>query len=325
MERQFKVLICDEIHPAGLPALKEWCEITHGEHWDRETILKHMHHYDALIVRTETQVDQEMMERGTKLKVVGRAGVGLDNIDTEFAEQHGIVVVNTPGANTISAAEHTIGMMLALARHIPQATGGTRQGRWERQRFMGMELHGKVLGLVGAGRVGSHVASIAHALGMYITAYDPYAESFSADIHTVVDDLELIFLDSDIITVHVPLTDETRGMIDISYLQLVPEGALLINCARGPIVDQASVIYALEKGSLGGYACDVFEHEPVRDPDHPFYKRRNVICTPHIGAMTVDAQERVSKEIVGLVIDNLEEVVKQARYREHDSKVDNLS
>ena len=310
------VLITDKIHPEGIPRLEEYCFVTHGEDWSRENILRHMHNFHAIIVRTETRVDKELLDRGTQLKVVGRAGVGLDNIDTEHCEERGIVVVNTPNANTISAAEHTIGIMLALARQIPQATGGTRQGRWERHRFMGTELNGKVLGVIGCGRVGSHVAHVASALGMVTVGYDPYMEwgwydpfvfdtPPSNNFSATVDDLELIFLDSDFITVHTPLTEETRGMINIDYLRLVPYGTFLINCARGPIVDQNSVVWALDEGHLGGYACDVFESEPVNDPNHPFYQRRNVICTPHIGAQTVEAQERVSKDICLEVLDHL--------------------
>jgi D-3-phosphoglycerate dehydrogenase / 2-oxoglutarate reductase len=300
--------VLNNIHTDGYPILKSHFNVFFVGHIDRDGILReHLPSYHGVIVRTETMVDREFIDAARNLRVIGRAGVGLDNIDSGYALSRGIHVVNTPKANTVSAAEHTIGMMLAIARHIPQATGGTRQGRWERQRFMGTELNGKVLGIIGCGQVGSHVAKIAQAFGMRILGYDPYIlkETVSDIFDDMVENLTSIFPVSDFVTLHTPLNDETRCMVNRNLLSFMKRGAYLINCARGAIVDQDDLIWALDEGYLAGYACDVFKEEPVEDPNHPFYKRRNVICTPHIGAQTYEAQRRVSLEICEKVRDAL--------------------
>ena len=296
-----QVLITDPIHDEGIKLLEAGgYEVVIGYEYTNDDIRFQVKCADALIVRTETTVDRLMIQHGSKsLKVIGRAGVGLDNIDLEAAEEYEIPVFNTPDANVISAAEHTVGMMIALARHIPQATGGTRQGRWERHRFLGVELNGKTLAIIGCGRVGVRVARICNAIGMYVRGYDPFQYN-SPDIHYVDSPIELVKT-ADFISIHTPLNENTRGYIGDYLLSYMKRGVRIINCARGPLVDQAALIEALDVGIVAGYACDVFEEEPMRDKLHPFYSRRNIICTPHIGAMTEDAQMRVSLEICGKI------------------------
>jgi len=293
------VLITDKIHDDGILVLDNaGFDVTLGYDYSNDDIRYMMDIVDAIIVRTETHVDEYMIERGAKkrLKIIGRAGVGLDNIDTETAERCGILVVNTPEANVQSAAEHTMGMMLALSRHIPQATGGTRQGRWERNRFMGVELAEKHLSIIGLGRVGSRVAKFAKAFGMEIHGYDPYNHNWKNIDHWHEDIINAVHC-ADFVTIHTPLNDETRGMINDWLFHQMKPGVRLINCARGPLVNQQDLIKYLDNGTVAGYACDVFENEPVKTAEHPFYKRRNCIVTPHIGAMTYEAQKRVSIEI----------------------------
>ena len=296
-----KVLITDEIETCGIEEyLGGKFEITrfYG-HSHADICLTLQEGYDALIVRTETQVDEVMLDYGTNLKVIGRAGVGLDNIDVKYAESKGITVFNTPEANTISAAEHTMGMMLALCRHIPQATGGTRQGRWERQRFMGIELREKTLGIIGTGRVGGYVAKLAMAFGMKILGYDHHQDTTFIGEYTSLDTLLLY---SDIVTLHVPLNDQTRNILSWGSFPLMKTNVRIINCARGGLVEQDALLFYYDEGVVAGYATDVFEGEPVIDKDHPFYSRRFITCTPHIGAMTYEAQERVSREICRKVV-----------------------
>lgn len=302
-----QVLITNEIHPSGIDLLNA-ADITVVEGYDysNDDVYFAISDIDAIIIRTETYIDDRMIKRGSKgrLKVIGRAGVGLDNIDIKTAKKYGIKVLNTPDANTQSAAEHTIGMMLALARHIPQATGGTRQGRWERHRFMGVELNGKNLAIIGVGRVGSRVAKIAEAIGMTTYGYDivkndcPYINHWCGTIDEVV-------LSADFVTIHTPYTPETEYIIDGCLMEHMKRGVRLINCARGPLVNQEDLIDFLDDGHIAGYACDVFQYEPVKTAEHPFYSRRNIICTPHLGAMTIEAQKRVSTEICTKVRDSL--------------------
>ena len=290
-----KILITDEIEPCGIVEhLEGKFEITKFYGHSHSDICYILPEYDALIVRTETQVDSRMLDHGTNLKVVGRAGVGLDNIDVKYAESRRITVFNTPEANTISAAEHTIGMMLALCRHIPQATGGTRQGRWERQRFMGIELYGKTLGVIGTGKIGCYVAKLAQAFGMTIIGYDPFkTANFVGNYKT----FNALLRFSDIITLHIPLTEKTKNTLGEEQFLLMKKGVRIINCARGGLINQDALLFYYDEEVVAGYATDVFEEEPVDDKAHPFYSRRFIICTPHIGAMTYEAQERVSREI----------------------------
>ena len=295
-----KVLITDEIDHCGiLEYLNGNLKVTEFYGHSHADICSVLPEYDALIIRTETKVDELMLDHGVRLKAIGRAGVGLDNIDVKYAESKGITVFNTPEANTISAAEHTMGMMLALCRHIPQATGGTRQGRWERQRFMGIELREKTLGIIGTGRVGGYVAKLAMAFGMKILGYDHHQDTTFIGEYTSLDTLLLY---SDIVTLHVPLNDQTRNILSWGSFPLMKTNVRIINCARGGLVEQDALLFYYDEGVVAGYATDVFEGEPVIDKDHPFYSRRFITCTPHIGAMTYEAQERVSREICRKVV-----------------------
>lgn len=257
----------------------------------------------VLLVRSETQVTDAVLGTAPRLKFVGRAGMGVDNIDVPAATRRGVTVMNTPGANTVSAAEHAIGLMLALVRRIPRAAESMRKGEWDRKRFAGTELHGKVLGLVGLGRIGSHVAGIARAFGMTIIAHDPFlSEARAREIGAELASLDDLFTRADVISLHVALTDKTRHLIDARRLGLMRPKAVLINTARGALIDDAALITALRDKKIGGAGLDVFEPEPL-PADSPYRALDNVVLTPHLAASTSEAQERTSLEICGAVRD----------------------
>ena len=258
--------------------------------------------YDALVVRSETRVTARALEAGARLKVVGRAGVGIDNIQVDAATRHGIVVVNAPTGNTIAAAEHTIAMLLALARHIPQANGVMQAGGWDRSRFIGTEVQGKTLGIVGLGRIGQEVARRADGLQMNVVAYDPFVAADVAErLGVRLVDLQELLREADFITLHTVLTPETRGLIGPDALSKVKPTARLINVARGPLVDEAALLHALNEGRLAGAALDVFEKEPL-PADHPLRTHPKVIVTPHLGASTVEAQAGVARDVAEQII-----------------------
>jgi D-3-phosphoglycerate dehydrogenase len=260
---------------------------------------------DALLVRSETKVTAEMLATAPHLRVIGRAGIGVDNIDVEEATRRGVAVFNAPGGNTVSAAEHTIGLLLALERKIPWADASMRRGEWDRARFQGTELRGKVLGIVGLGRIGAHVAKLARAIGMAVLAYDPYlTEARAQELQVELVPLEDLLPRVDVVTLHLPLTKETRNLIDRRRLALMKPRAVLLNCARGGLVDETALQEALEQGTLAGAAIDVFETEPL-PADSPLRKAERVILTPHLAASTAEAQELVSLEICRIVRDAL--------------------
>jgi D-3-phosphoglycerate dehydrogenase len=303
----YRVLLADEIVPRGIEVLEaiEGVEVDDRAGISAAELAAIIGEYDALIVRSRTKVTREILEAATRLKVIGRAGVGLDNIDVDVATRQGIAVLNAPGSNVISAAEHTLALMLALVRRIARADASLRRGEWERKRFQGIELHGKTLGLVGAGRIGSEVAKRARAFGMRVVAYDPYlagerAEGLEIELVTLPELCER----ADIITIHVPLTAETRGMIGSAELALMKPAAYLINAARGGVVDEVALAAALRSGRLAGAALDVFEKEPVA-PDNPLIALDNVIAVPHLGAATREAQTSVGIAICEVVRDAL--------------------
>ena len=259
----------------------------------------------ALLVRSETKVTAEILALAPQLRVIGRAGIGVDNIDVDEATRRGVAVFNAPGGNTASAAEHTLGLLLALERKIPWADASMRRGEWDRARFQGNELRGKVLGVVGLGRIGAHVAKLARAIGMQVLAYDPYLTQARAQELQV----ELVALDAmlprvDVVTLHLPLGKDTRNLIDRRRLALMKPSAVLLNCARGGLVDEGALVEALAQGKLGGAAIDVFETEPL-PADSPLRKAERVILTPHLAASTVEAQELVGLEICRTVRDAL--------------------
>jgi D-3-phosphoglycerate dehydrogenase len=262
--------------------------------------------YDGLIVRSGTKVTAEIIAAATKLKVIGRAGVGVDNVDVEAATRRGIVVMNTPGGNTISAAEHTMSLLLSMARNIPQANESIRQGKWDRKSFTGTELLEKTIGIVGLGKIGREVASRCQAFGMKTIGYDPVLSAeVAAKGKIELVSLDEIFMRSDFITLHTPLTDETKGLIGDASLVKCKNGVRIINCARGGIVDEQALLRGLQSGKVAGAALDVFEKEPPGD--QPLLKHPRVIATPHLGASTDEAQEKVARQIAVQVADMLEE------------------
>ncbi|UCC71126.1 MAG: phosphoglycerate dehydrogenase [Gemmatimonadota bacterium] len=303
----FRVLLADEIVPRGVEILRETggLEVDDRAGIDASELKAIIGAYDALIVRSRTKVTEAVLEAGKRLKVVGRAGVGVDNIDVGVATRKGIVVLNSPGGNVISAAEHTMALMLALVRRIPQADASLRRGEWDRKRLRGTELYGKTLGLAGGGRIGSEVAKRARSFGMHVLAYDPYLSGERAEqLGVELVSLRGVLERADVVSVHVPLTDETRGLIGAKELALMKPSAYLVNAARGGVVDEQALLAALREGEIAGAALDVFEEEPVAG-DHPLLGLENVVAVPHLGAATREAQARVGIEICEAVRDAL--------------------
>jgi D-3-phosphoglycerate dehydrogenase len=301
-----KVLVSDKLSDQGVKILKDaGLTVDVNTKLSPPELLQVIPHYEGLVVRSGTKVTKEVLAAATKLKVVGRAGSGLDNVDLEEATRRGIVVMNTPGGNTITTAEHSVSLMLSMVRMIPQATASTKAGKWEKGRFTGIELYNKVLGVVGMGQIGGHVARLAQGLLMRVIAYDPYLSPETAQKAGVEKvTLEELFRRADIITVHVPLTPETTKLINADSFKLMKDGVRIVNCARGGIVDETALYDALASGKVAGAAMDVFEKEPV-DPNNPLLKLEAVVCTPHVGAATTEAQEQVAVAIAEQMADYL--------------------
>lgn len=260
--------------------------------------------YDALVVRSATKVTAELIARASVMKVIGRAGTGVDNIDLDAATRKGILVMNTPGGNTVSAAEHTVSMLLSLARNIPQAYMSLVRGEWERKKYTGTEVLEKTLGVVGLGKIGREVASRCQGLGMKVIGYDPVlAGDAAGKLNIEPVSLAELFRRSDFITVHTPLSPETRGLLNDATLAQCKKGVRLINCARGGIIDEKALLRALESGRVAGAALDVFESEPPKD--NPLLRNPHVIATPHLGASTEEAQEKVAVQIAHAIADAL--------------------
>ncbi len=294
----FKVLVSDPISDLGIQQLVEAADVQ----VDKKTglseseLIEIIGEYDALLVRSQTKVTEAIMTAGTRLKVVGRAGVGVDNIDLPAATGRGIIVINAPDGNTITTCEHAFAMMMALARHIPQAYAKTVGGEWDR-KFLGVELRNKKLGVLGMGRIGSEVAKRAKAFGMDILGYDPFLTEERAEKQGVkLSSVDDIVKNADFITVHTPLTPETKHMISTAQFAVMKKGMRIINCARGGVVDEAALVEAIDQGIVAGAAFDVFEQEPPA-PDHPFLNNPKIIVTPHLGASTVEAQENVAIDV----------------------------
>jgi len=301
-----KVVISDTLSEEGLNILREaGLEVVYKPGLSPEELKKEIEDADALIIRSGTKVAKEILERAKNLKVIGRAGTGLDNVDVASATEKGIVVMNVPGGNTLSAAEHTFALILALARRIPQANASVKSGIWDRKKFLGVELNGKVLGVIGLGRIGSIVAERALCFKMRVLAYDPYVSpDVAKDRGIEIVSLDELLANSDFVTIHTPLTKETFHLLNRERLSKMKKGAYLINCARGGIVDENALYEALTSGHLAGAALDVFENEPV-PPDYPLLKLDNVVVTPHLGASTVEAQKIVAIEIAKQIVDYL--------------------
>jgi D-3-phosphoglycerate dehydrogenase len=299
-----QVLVTDPIAQDGLDILRKELVVDVRTDLDETGLVNAIGAYDALVVRSGTQVTRRVIEAGDRLQIIGRAGVGVDNIDVDAATRRGILVVNAPDGNSIAAAEHTIAMMLALARHIPQASSSLLDAKWERKRFVGVEVTGKTLGVVGMGRIGREVARRGRGLGMQVVAYDPYVSSTHAErIGVDLCDLDDLLAQADFITIHVPLTPSTRNLIGKRELTLVQPTTRLINCARGGVVSEDALLEALEAGRLAGAALDVFSQEPPFDS--PLLGSSKVVVTPHLGASTQEAQVAVASDVARQVVDVL--------------------
>jgi D-3-phosphoglycerate dehydrogenase len=302
-----KILVSDPLSEEGLKILSDVKEFQVDVKTDLkpEALKSIIKDYDALIVRSATKVTKDIINSADKLKVIGRAGVGLDNVELDAATQKGIIVMNTPGGNTISTAEHTMSMILALSRNIPQAYASMKQGEWKRSKFMGVELYDKVMGIVGFGRIGRAVAVRARSFGMKILAYDPYLSREVAQAQGAeVVELKELFKKSEYITVHTPLSEETRHMVSAKEFAMMKKGVYIINCARGGIIDEQALINAIKEGKVAGAAIDVFEKEPLA-VDSELLKLGNVITTPHLGASTEEAQVNVAIEVAQITRDAL--------------------
>jgi D-3-phosphoglycerate dehydrogenase / 2-oxoglutarate reductase len=297
-----KVLISEKLSDAGIERLRENVGVDVKTDLDPDDMRHIIGSYDALIVRSATQVDSGLLERAENLKVVGRAGIGLDNVDVEAATRLGILVVNAPQSNVISAAEHTMALLLAQARNVPQAHSALIRGAWERERWQGVELYGKTLGIIGLGRVGTLVAQRASAFGMRVVAYDPYvapnrAAQMGVEMVSTVGGVCAI---ADFLTIHLPKTSETVGIIGARELEGVRSGVRIVNTARGGLIDEDALYRALSDGRVAGAAIDVFEDEPVTE--HPLFSLSNVVVTPHLGASTAEAQDKAGIAIAEQVL-----------------------
>lgn len=296
-----RILVADPIAQDGIDLLRSHFDVDLRTGLKPEELCSIIGDYDVLIVRSETRVTAEVIEAGTHLQVIGRAGVGVDNIDVAAATRRGIVVVNAPLGNTISAAEHTIGLMLALARHIPQANASLKAGKWERSKFIGVELRGKTLGILGLGQVGSEVARRARGFEMRIIAHDPFVSEERARVMGVeLVSFDQLLTEADFLTVHTPLTAKTKGIIGERELRKMKSSARVVNTARGGIIDEEALYRAVEENRIAGAAVDVFSNEP--DPNNILVKSERIITTPHLGASTAEAQERVAIDVAEQVI-----------------------
>lgn len=303
----FKVLVTDGISDTGLKSLFDHPNfiVERQPTLKPEELKNIIGDYEALIVRSQTKVTGELLQYADRLKVIARAGVGVDNIDVNAATGKGIIVINAPGANTIAATEHTLAMMLSMARMIPQAHKKTVAGEWDRNSFKGVELYKKTLGVIGMGKIGTEVAKRAKSFGMNILGYDPYlTEERAEKLGMKKASLDLIASESDFITIHTPLTNDTKGLVNDDYLSKTKKGVRFVNCARGGIIDEKALVRAIQAGHVAGAALDVFEKEPVADPE--LLQNPNIIITPHLGASTVEAQEKVAQEVSEEIIEILE-------------------
>jgi len=319
-EATTRVLVSDPIAQDGISALQQGgAEVDVRTGLPPDELKAIIGDYQALVVRSETRVTREILEAARSLQVVGRAGVGIDNIDVQAATERGVVVVNAPTGNIISAAEHALALMLALSRHIPAADASLKSGKWERGKFMGLEVRGKTLGIIGLGQVGSEVARRARGLEMRVIAYDPFVPEERARVLGVdLVPLEELLRQSDFVTIHTTLTEGTRSLIGEKQLKMMKPTARIINTARGGIIDEAALATALHEGWIAGAAVDVFSKEPVTD--HPLFSAPNIVVTPHLGASTAEAQERVAVDVAHQILDVL--AGRPARYAVNAPMID---
>ncbi len=310
----YRVLVSEPISETGLAPLRLDANIQVDVRPDLtpNELVEIIPGYDALLVRSSTQVTAKVLAAGKKLRVVARAGVGVDNIDLHAATSLGVIVVNAPTGNTVAAAEHTIALLMALARNVPQADAHVRAGQWKRGQFMGVEVRNKVLGAIGLGRVAQEVVRRAQGLGMSVIGYDPYVtEEYAEQRGVRLADLDTIFAEADFITVHVPLNAQTRGLIGAEQIRKMKRGVRILNVARGGVIDEQALVEAVEAGMVAGAALDVFDEEPL-PADSPLRRSSKIILTPHLGGSTVEAQEQVAEDVATQVVDVLND--RPARY-----------
>ena len=308
-----KVLVAELMEDEALAQLAEACDVDVKYRLSREEILGIIADYQGIIVRSETLIDKELLEAATKLRIVGRAGSGLDNIDVPAATRKGVIVCNTPESNVVSAAEHTVGLLLASSRNIPWADRFIKSGQWGRKQFEGSELYGKTLGIIGLGRIGGLVSQRARGFAMRVIAYDPYiTDSRFANLNVEKSEtLEQLLRESDFITIHTPRTKETLNMVDDDQIALMKPGVRLVNCARGGLFNEEALARGLKSGHIGSVGIDTWVNEP--QSGHPLYEFDNVVGTPHLGASTFEASRRVGQEVVAEVIAGLRgDIVKNA-------------
>lgn len=296
-----KVLVSDSLAEEGVRRLESGAEVDVITNLSPDELVKKIKDYDALVIRSGTRVTADVINAADHLQVVGRAGVGIDNVDVEAATKKGIIVLNTPGGNTISAAEHTIAMMLAMARNIPQANSALHKGEWNRKKYTGVEMFNKTLGVVGLGRVGAEVATRMKAFSMRILAFDPFiTEAKARQLGIELAPLETVLREGDFITVHTPLTNETRNLIDEDEFNIMKPGVHIVNCARGGIINEAALAKAVASGKVAGAAVDVFTKEPP--VGNPLLEQEKIITTPHLGASTAEAQVNVALAVADQIL-----------------------
>jgi D-3-phosphoglycerate dehydrogenase / 2-oxoglutarate reductase len=297
-----KVLVAEKIGDSGVHLLEEHFDVDLGVGWDRAELAEKIGAYDGILIRSATKLDAEMLAHATNLKAVGRAGVGVDNVDVPFATKRGIIVANAPQSNVVTAAEHTMALLLAMARNVPQAHGALKEGRWDRSKYSGVELMDKTLGILGFGRIGQLVAQRAQGFGMRVLAYDPFvgAEKYRDLGVDKADTSEEVYAEADFITVHLPKTPETEGWLNAAAFAQMKDGVRILNVARGPLIVEADLVEALESGKVGGAALDVFSSEPMTDS--PLFAFPNVIVTPHLGASTAEATDRAGYQSAEQVV-----------------------
>ena len=300
-----KVLVCDPVSPKGIALLQRRPEmevVVLPKRLSEAELIPIVKDAVALVVRSETKVTRKVIEAAPKLRVIGRAGVGVDNVDVDAATEHGVVVMNTPGGNTVSTAELSFTMLLSLARKVPQACASMNAGKWDRKQFQGAELSGKTLGVLGLGRIGSEVAKRAVAFGMTVLGYDPFLTDARAQALGIelISDLDDVYRDSDFISVHMPVTEQTRGMLNAAAFAKMKPKVCLVNCARGEIIVEADLLAALNSGKVAAAALDVYATEPLPS-EHPFRRHPGIILTPHLGASTHEAQEKCGIEVAEVI------------------------
>lgn len=301
-----KVLVSDPIDQAGIDILSQVAQVDVQTKLTPEELIRVIPEYDALMIRSGTQVTKEVIEAGTQLKIIGRAGVGVDNVDVPEATRKGIVVVNSPEGNTIAAAEHTLAMMLAMSRYIAEANQSVKSGKWDRKSFMGVEVYKKTLGIVGLGKIGAHVANVARAMGMKLLAYDPFISHERAEqLGCRLVELDILLQEADYITLHLPKTPETTNLINKDSIAKMKPTVRIINCARGGIVDEQAIAEALKQGRIAGAALDVFSKEPLEEDSVLRQLGKELLLTPHLGASTEEAQINVAIDVAEQIRDVL--------------------